>query len=580
MDKKYIAEVFEEIATLLELKNENPFKIRAYRNAARTLLNMDEELDAVIQEDRLTDFPGIGDDLAEKITLLAQKGHLPFFDKLKRSTPKGLLELMQVHGLGGKRIKAIYDKFKIHSLAALKKACLEGQLSKLRGFGQKTEQNILDSIAHLETYHKRRLWWDAMALASPILKKLRQLKGVKKAEIAGSLRRKRETIGDLDFVVGASNPKQVMNWFTSQSFVDKILGKGDTKSSVRLKEGIQADIRIVPENQFAFALCYFTGSKEHNIRMRERALARGWSLSEYDLQSLNPKKSGPLANVKKPVTEDAIYKVLGLAYIPPELREDQGEFEVAEKGKLPKLVEEKDIRGTFHNHTSASDGKNTLKEMVLAAEKMGWEYIGIADHSKSSFQANGLSEQALANQIEEIRKMNASRKFRTHIFAGVECDILPDGSLDMPDRLLKKLDYVVAAVHSSLTQDEKKMTRRIIRAMEHPLTTMLAHPTGRILLKREPYAVNMRKVIDACIANKKIIEINCSPERLDMDWRLWHGASRKGLMCSINTDAHSIQHLEFFRAGVNSARKGWLGKKHILNTKSLKEVRAFFAPKN
>ena len=565
MDKNEIAKIFEEIATLLELKAENPFRIRAYRNAARTLLSLDEDLAVVVKEKRLTELEGIGADLAEKITLLATKGKLPFYEKLKRSVPAGVLEMMQVHGLGGKKIKAIYEKLKIKSIAELKKACQTGKLAKLAGFGAKTAQNILTSLEHKETYQKRHLWWDAIAAADPILKELRKLKGVKLAEIGGSLRRGLETIGDLDFLVGAASPKPIMKWFTSQPFVARVLAKGDTKSSVKLQGGMQADLRIVPEKQFGFALAYLTGSKEHNIKMRERAQKKGWTLSEYGLK-------GSFSSAKKMVTEKDIYKALGLSYIPPELRENQGEFEAAEKDKLPDLVEEKDIRGAFHNHTTASDGRSTLKEMVAAAAKLGWDYIGIADHSKSSFQANGQSEERLMKQVEEIRRMNASGKFHPHIFSGIECDILSNGTLDFPDRVLKKLDYVVISVHNALQQDEKTMTKRIIRAIENPYTTMVGHVTGRLLLRREPYKVNLAKVIDACIANKKIMELNANPFRLDMDWRWWHAASEKGLMCCINPDAHHVDQLQFIRAGINSARKGWLTKDQILNTRTLKQV--------
>lgn len=572
MDKKKIAAIFEEIATLLELKGANPFRIRAYRNGARAILSLDEDLEKVIKEKKLTDLPGIGEDLAGKITTLVKKGHLPFYEKLKRSTPPGVLELMQIHGLGGKKIKALHSKLKIKSVAQLKEACLKGKVAKLTGFGKKTEQNILDSLSHRETYRKRHLWWDAMQMAEPILEELRKLKGVKRAEIGGSLRRKLETIGDMDFLVGAANPKPIMNWFTSHPFVARIIGKGETKSSVKLKNGMQADLRIVPDSQFGFALAYLTGSKEHNIKMRERAIKRGWTLSEYGLESIKPRGKGPFDSSKKLITEEDIFKVLGLSYVPPELREDKGEFEAAEKRKIPELVEEEDIRGTFHNHTTASDGRNTLKEMVAEAQKLGWDYIGIADHSKSSFQANGQSEQQLLEQIEEIRKLNASKQFRPFIFSGVECDILPNGSLDFPDSVLKKLDYVVISIHSALQQDEKTMTKRIIRAIEHPYTTMLGHITGRLLLQREPYKVNVAKVIDACIANGKIIEINANPMRLELDWRFWHAAKQKGLKCCINTDAHSIESLHFFRAGVNVARKGWLEKKDILNTGTLTQV--------
>lgn len=575
MNKKEIAEILEQIAILLEFKNENPFKIRAYRNAARSLLNMEEDLEDVILAEKLTDYEGIGDHTAEKITTLYKTDKLPYYEQLKKTIPSGLLDLLEIQGLGVKKIKVIYKRLGIKSIPALKKACEAGKIAKLPRFGKKTEQNILDAISHVGSYQQRHLWWDAMETAAPILAALRKLKGVKKAEIAGSLRRKLETIGDLDFLVGASDPEPIMDWFTSQKFVEKVLSKGKTKSSIRLRGGIQADLRIVPEKQFGYALAYFTGSKEHNIKMRERALKRGWSLSEYGLSSLKPKKPEPFDDRKTPVTEADLFKIMGLDAIPPEIREDAGEFDAAEKGKLPILVEEDDIRGTFHNHTASSDGRNSLSEMVMAAQTLGWEYIGISDHSKSSIQANGLDEERLMTQISQIRKLNASGKFKPYIFAGTECDILPNGSLDFLDSILKKLDYVIVSVHSAFAQDEKTMTKRIIKAIEHPYTTMVGHVTGRLLLRRDPYAVNLTKVIDACIANGKIMEINANPMRLDMDWRLWHAASQKGLFCSINTDAHSTDNLEFFRAGVNIARKGWLEKKHILNTRSLKQVQKF-----
>lgn len=573
MDKKEIAQVFEDIALLLEMKGENPFRVRAYRNGARALLNTDRDLKELIREEKLTELQGIGEDLADKIATLALKGHLPFYDKLKKTTPKAVLELKEIHGLGAKKIKVLYEKLGIRSIAGLKKACLQGKLAKLTGFGKKTEQNILDALGHREKYQERHLWWDAMKMATPILEDLRKLKGVKEVEIGGSIRRKLETVGDLDFLVASKEPKRVMDWFTAQPSVERILAKGETKSSVRLKGGIQADLRVVEEKDFAPALCYLTGSKEHNVVLRERSRRRGWSLSEYGFVSLSGKKASSLPKLR---SESDIYRALNLSFIPPELRENGGEIEAAEKGKLPKLIEESEIRGTFHNHTTASDGESTLKEMVSAAEKLGWEYIGISDHSKSSFQANGLSEERLKQQIEEIDKMNQSKKFRLHIFAGLECDILSDGSLDFPDRILKKLDFVIISIHSSLTQDEKTMTKRWIRAIENPYSSMIGHVTGRLLLRREPYKVNLPKVIDACIANKKIIELNGHPQRLDMDWRFWHKASEKGLLCCINTDAHSTEELSLVPAGVNIARKGWLEKKQVFNTLSLAEVKKRF----
>ncbi len=565
MNKKEIAQILEEIAFLLEIQGENPFKIRAYRNGARALLNLDEDLDKIIKEGRLTEIEGIGEHLAEKIAQLATKGRLPYYETLRKSMPKGLLELIQVQGLGPKKVTTLYKKLKIKSLVELKKAAGNGKIAKLKGFGAKSEKNILEAIEYKEKYAKRHLWWNAMEKAAPILEGLKKVKGVKKAEIAGSLRRKLETIGDLDFLAAAMDPKPAMHWFTTQPAAKKILSQGETKSSVKLESGVQADIRIVKPEEFPFALAYLTGSKEHNIKLRERALKKKLSLSEYGFDP--PKKAA---------NEEEIYKILGFSYIPPELRENQGEFEAAEKNKIPTLIEVKDIRGTFHNHTTASDGKSSLKEMIAYADKLGWEYIGISDHSKSSVQANGQSEEQLLKQIEEIEKINASKEFKSFVFAGIECDILSDGSLDFSEKILKKLGFVIASVHSSLTQDEKTMTKRIIKAIEHPCTTMLGHPTGRLLLRREPFAINIHKVIDACIANQTIIELNGNPERLDMDWRLWHAASEKGLLCCINTDAHAAEHLEYTLAGVNIARKGWLEKKHVINTRSLKEIKQLF----
>ncbi|MCE5318049.1 MAG: DNA polymerase/3'-5' exonuclease PolX [Parachlamydia sp.] len=571
LDKQQIANIFEEIALLLEIQGENPFKVRAYRNAARTLLNLDENLVKVIREGRLTDLEGIGKDLAEKIEQLANTGFLEKYEELKKATPPGLLVLLQVHGLGPKKVKLLHDKVGIQSLESLKEACEKNKIATLKGFGEKTQQNILDALAHRSAYQTRHLWWDAMAIASPILEKLRTLKGVKRAEIAGSLRRKLETIGDLDLLAASSNPAPVMEWFTSQPFVVQILAKGDTKSSVLLIHNIQVDLRIVPGQQFDFALNYFTGSKEHNIKLRQNALTKGWTLSEWGMAS-ETGVPGPFDKWKKRVTEEDLYKALGFDFIPPELREDKGELEAAAKKRLPTLVEEENIRGTFHVHTTASDGHNTLEEMAEAAQKFDWEYLGISDHSKASFQANGLTEERLLSQIDQIQKLNQSKKYKLHIFSGLECDILPNGTLDCSDDTLKRLDFVIVSVHSSFNLKEAAMTKRLIRAIEHPSTTMVGHVTGRLLLQREAYEVNLPKIIDACIANGKIIELNAHPKRLDMDWRLWHTAAEKGLMCSINPDAHSIHELKYVRAGINIARKGWLEKKSILNTLPLNEV--------
>ncbi len=571
MDKHEIANVLEEIAFLLEMKNANPFRVRAYRNAARALLNTEKDLNDLIQEKALSNIEGIGEDLAGKITKLAKTGKLAFYENLKKSVPKSAFELREVHGLGAKKIQVLQKKLKIHSLKQLEKACKEGKLEKIAGFGKKTEQNILNALSKKEIYSQRKLWWEANQLAKPIVAALKKLSFVLDAEVAGSLRRCLETVGDLDFLVSSKEPKKVMKWFTEQEFVGSITSQGETKASIRMKGGFQADLRVVLEKEFGFALLYFTGSKEHNVKLRERALKKGWSVSEYGITLT--KKGAPPRLPSSPTEED-IYKAMGLSYIPPEIREDQGEIQAAEKKKLPHLIEVKDIRGTFHNHTTASDGKNTLSEMVDAAGDMGWEYIGISDHSKSSFQANGLTVERLEKSILDVQKINNLKK-KPYVFIGTECDILPNGKLDYPDSILKELDFVIASVHSALSQDEKNMTARIIKAIEHPLTTMIGHLTGRILLQRDPYKVNISKIIDACIANGKIIEINGHPQRLDMDWRFWHGASERGLLTCINTDAHHVEDLVFVETGVNVARKGWLEKKHVINTMTLAQIKKF-----
>lgn len=575
MDKHEVANLLEEIGILLELQAENPFKIRAYHNAARAIENLDEDLDKVVGEGRLKELPGIGEKIAEKIATFVLTGRLPYYEELKQALPENMLDLLKIFGLGGKKIKALHEALGIKNIEDLEKSCRAGEVAKLPHFGEKSQNNILTSITRLKSQDNgRTLWWDAMAIAQPILDKLSNLQGVEKAEIAGSIRRKLETIGDVDFIVASSAPAPIMNWFTKQPDVEKILAKGLTKSTVLLKNGIQADLRIVPKEQFAFALLYFTGSKDHNIKIRHRANELGYSLNEYGLEPIDNSHK-PIV-FKRQITEADIYKTLRFSYIPPELREDMGELEASEKKVLPVLIEEKDIHGVFHCHTTDSDGHNTLEEMVAAAQAIGWEYFGIADHSKSSFQANGLKEDRLFEQVKRIHMLNQSGRFSIHVFAGTECDILTNGQLDFSNQVLKELDYVVVSVHRSFQLDEKTMTARLIKAIENPYTTMVGHVTGRLLLRRNPYAVHLTKVIDACIANHKIIELNAHPMRLDMDWRYWHKASEKGLKCSINPDAHHIEDLQYYRAGVNIARKGWLRKESILNTFPLKKVQAYF----
>jgi len=591
MTKNEIADVLEEIGLLLELKGENPFKIRAYQAGARALEAIEAaELERLIAAGELGTIKGFGEALVQKITELHTTGKLEFHEKLKASIAPGLVEMLSIPGLGPKKTRALHDKLGIADIAALAAACADGRVAQLDGFGEKSQEKILAGIRHREAYGRRHLWWDAQEVAAPILAGLRSLPGVERVEAAGSLRRGMETIGDLDFLVAAADSAPVVAWFTAMPGVKEVTAQGETKASVRLQDGLQADLRIVPADQFVFALHHFTGSKDHNVQMRQRALARGLSLSEWGLVPAEGEgtakekaaKAKAESGDRKPDsgaairTEAELFGALGLRFIPPELREGRGEIEAAEAGELPTLVELTDLRGAFHNHTTESDGRNTLAEMTAAAEALGWEYLGIADHSKASFQANGLNEERLRKQIAAIRQLNAARQFKTHVLAGVECDILADGRLDFDDALLGELDYVVVSVHNAMTQDEATMTARIIRAIERPHVTMLGHLTGRLLLRREGYAVDAAKVIDAAVANRVIIELNASPWRLDMDWRLWRKAAEKGLLCAINPDAHETDGLRHVAAGVNSARKGWLLKGQVLNTRPLAGVQRWF----
>lgn len=585
MNKADIAAVLTEIGLLLELKGENPFKTRAYQSGARVVESLSEdELKARVEAGTLQEVKGIGEALGQKITELQTTGKLEFFEKLKASVPAGLVEILSIPGMGPKKVRALQEKLDVDTIEKLRAACDANQVAELDGFGEKTQEKILAGIRNREAYGKRHLWIEAWMAATPILEGLRKLPGVIQAESCGSLRRRVETVGDIDFLVATTEPKPIVDWFVSQPGIREITARGDLKASARLDSGLQADLRLVPPEQFVFTLHHLTGSKDHNVQMRQRALERGLSMSEWGLFPAE-EKHGSTAEVKKQggaaskslaaATEADLFTALGLHFIPPELREGAGEIEIAEKGPTPRLLEEADVRGVFHNHTTASDGHNTLEEMTAAAQALGLDYLGIADHSKSSVQARGLSEERLVAQIAAIAKLNASKKFKCHVFAGTECDILPDGKLDFDAGILAQLDYAVVSIHSSFRQEREIMTQRIIRALEQPHVTMLGHLTGRLLLEREGYAVDVDKIIDAAIANGVVIELNANPWRLDMDWRLWRKAAARGLLTSINPDAHRTEQLAFYKVGVGVARKGWLTKDQVVNTKPLAEMKAF-----
>ena len=575
-----VGEILEHIAQLLELKGENPFKIRAYTNAARALESLSEPIATLVAEGRLDEIEGIGKAITEKVTELVTTGRMEYYEELKGSFPEGIFELFELQGLGAKKIKALHDQLGVSSVEDLERVCKEGKAAELAGFGEKTQTKLLKAIED-HRKHAGRFRINVVAvLADQLLSDLRAHGAVGQVEVAGSYRRHKETIGDLDLLVSSQHPEEVMEFFIHHPLVVEVIMQGPTKSSVRLQDGIQCDLRVVKNEEFPFALTYFTGSKEHNIRLRSRALERGWSLNEYRFTPVE----GAEAALLPPVIHDEkeLYKSLGLDFIPPELREDKGEIPAAERGELPDLIEWSNLRGTFHCHTTASDGKNSLIEMARAAIDLGLKYLGIADHSKSSFQARGLDVARLSDQVAEIRELNASKEFQEagfRLFAGTECDILKDGHLDFPDEVLATLDYVVASVHSGFTADEKTMTDRLIRAISNPHVTMLGHVTGRLLLSRDPYAVNIPAVIEAAAETGTIIEINASPWRLDMDWRWWPLAKEKGVKCAINPDAHTTFGLQDLIYGVGIARKGWLTKTDVVNCLPVGKIGSVLAAK-
>src|SRR5438477_8256253 len=575
MTKSQIAEVLEEIATLLELKDENPFKIRAYANAARSLETFGGNLADLKDEEALAKIPGIGKAIAAKIKELAGTGKLKYLAEWAAEFPAAIMELFLISGLGAKKIKALYEQLHISSVEELREACESGRVAKLPGFGETTQTKICTAIEQRAKHSGHFQFGTIAAEAESLRRDLAGHSDALQVEVAGSYRRRREIVRDVDLVVATKKPAAITEFFVKHALVESIIVQGPTKTSVRLRSGIQCDLRVVSSAEYPFALNYFTGSKEHNIEMRSRALQRGWTLNEYRLASLPPDPKAKKVRAGRAVRKSTIkiptvreeadlYRALGLDFVPPELRENFGAFEAAENHSLPRLLEQDNLRGTFHCHTVASDGHNTLEEMATAAQELGLEYLGIAEHSKSSIQAHGIDEAKLHAQIAAIRKLN--KKFAGfRVFAGIECDILRDGSLDFPDQILAELDFAVASVHSVFNLSEAEMTKRIIRAIENPFVTILAHPTGRLLLKRDPYLVDIPAVLEAAAATGTWMELNAAPKRLDLDWRCWPLAKEKGVKCVINPDAHRTERLQDLWFGVGIARKGWLTKADVMN---------------
>ena len=571
MTTEDLASTLEEIALLLELKGENPFKTRAYRNGADIIRDFEGDFLQLAKDDKLKGIKGIGDALQQKLHELAATGKLQYHADLKAEFPETLFELFELQGLGPKKIKALYDTLEISTLGGLKRACEDGSVAGLKGFGAKTAEKILGAIETKERFSGRYLLSVAAHEAEPLRDYLRQHPQVHQLEVAGSYRRGKETVHDIDFLVATDTPEELTKYFVAYEGSIETLVQGDTKAAIRLENGLQCDLRAVSTAQFPFALQYFTGSKEHNVAIRSRALKKGWSLNEYDL---TPTKDN--ADELPEISSEAeLYAALNLAYIPPALRENKGEIEAAADNKLPRLVQQEELKGTFHCHTTESDGRNTLREMADAAIDLGLEYLGITDHSKSSPQARGLDETRLLKQVKDIKAMNQTLEGALHLFAGSEVDILRDGTLDFEDDILAQLDFVVASVHNTFSLPEEEMTARVIKAIENPHVTMLGHSTGRLLLRRDPYAINLDKIIDAAAETGTIIELNCSAKRMDMDWKYWKRARDKGVICSLNTDAHSTDGLQALHFGIKVAQKGWLRKQDLLNTRPLGEIKEY-----
>ncbi len=569
MDPKPVARVLEEIAAMLELAGENPFKVRAYENGARALFAFSGDLEAAVENRELRKTPGIGAGLFTSIETLVRTGSLPYYDELRARFPPGLRECLKIPGLGARKVKQLHDALGIDSLAALEAACREGRLARVKGFGPRSVERILNGIALVQSSAGLHRYLKARRLADEILESLRRTGLVSSLDIAGSLRRKNPVVHDINLVAASREPARLAREFRKMPGVAGVEAPGSAETSVRLPDGLAADLRVVSEEEFPAALLAFTGSAEHVRQLRERAKDLGMELSE---QGLFQTKGG---RARIPGTGEAeIYSALGLAYIEPELREGAGEIEAAERGELPVLVSERDLRGVIHVHTTESDGRDTLERMVAAARDAGYSYAAITDHSKTAGYAGGLDEERVLAQREEIRAMRG-RFPGFRIFHGTEADVLADGSIDYGDEFLRVFDLVVASVHSRFGLSREEQTARLVRAVSNPLVSVLGHPTGRLLLSREGISVDIDAVIDAAAASGCALEINCSPQRLDLDWRHCRRAADKGVLLAIDPDAHSVAELGLVPMGVGIARKGWVTPAAALNTKSAEELEAW-----
>jgi DNA polymerase (family 10) len=579
MDKNQVANLLDEIGALLELKEgSNPFEVRAYQNAARTLNALEGDIEELAREGRLKNMPGIGPTILKRIEEALETGHIALYDELVASTPPIKLEMMRLPGIGPKKINAIYNQLHVNSMAELEQAARENRIAPLPGFGKKTQEKILQGIAFLARHSDRYLYPVVEAEAERMRSALATLPQIVRLEIGGSLRRRRETVKDIDMVASVRDDaseqerQQIMDFFTSQPSVVTVTGKGPTKSSVVLNNGIAMDLRVVNDSRFPYTLHHFSGSKEHHIALRRRALAQNMTINDYGLF----RGKEPNLELVPARDEAEMYRALGLDYIEPELREDMGEIEAAEKHQLPQLVTPGDILGVLHVHTVWSDGQNTIREMAEACIERGYTYLGITDHSKVAAYAGGLSVDDLKRQGEEIDRLNEEFAGKIHILKGTECDILRDGSLDYPDDVLAGLDFVVASIHSNFNLSEEEQTQRMLRAIANPYVNIIGHATGRILLGRPGYPLDIEAVIDAAAKHMVSIEINAHPSRLDLDWRYLRRARDKGMKIPIDPDAHNIAGLDVMRYGVYIARKGWLTADDVLNAFSLDRLLRYF----
>ncbi len=563
-----VVSLLNTIADLLDIKKENFFKTRAYRLAAQTLQENDEDIMVLVKEQRLKNLPGIGEVIAKKITEYVETGKLEFFEQLTKEIPLQLLKLLEIPGLGPKKVSLLFHELHIDTIDKLRDACEQGKLRDLNGFGELTEKNILRGIKLKEKTSGRSLLHHAYDDGTKYRAYMKECPEVLQCDIAGSLRRMKETIGDIDILASSNDPVKVMDYFVKYPSVKQVLLQGITKTSVLLLDSIQVDLRVVGQQSYGAALQYFTGSKEHNVSLRGHASRKGFKLNEYGV--FNKENDTYIAGE----TEQEVYSILGLSYIPPELRENRGELEASLAHKLPTLLDQQDICGDLHVHSSYSDGVNSIQEMVDAAEKQSYQYVGITDHSQSLKVANGLSVERIKEKKREIQQINKTSLI--HVFCGTECDIKSDGSLDYPDEILALFDYVGIGIHTGFKMTKEQATKRIMNGMQNPFVTFVAHPTCRMIGSREPLDIDMERIFEQAIETNTALEINSFPDRLDLNDSLVRRGKELGVRFIIGTDAHAVGHLGYMRFGVATAKRGWLEKKDVINTSDLSSIKKFF----